>query len=81
MTPAGDLGPDFSAIGVENLTRLVDRAASPRDLCRRIKEAETESDYPLKTERLDFGEWALVFDIGDRAVLPVASRATAENGS
>lgn len=79
MTPAADLGPEFSAIGVEDLARLVDEATSPRELWRRIKATETEGDYPVKTERLDFGEWTLVFDIGDRAALPVAVRAPAES--
>jgi predicted nuclease of predicted toxin-antitoxin system len=77
MTPAGDLGPDFSAIGVEDLARLVADATSPRELWKRIKAAETEGDFPVTTERLEFGEWTLVFDIGDRAALPVAVRAKA----
>jgi hypothetical protein len=76
MTPAGDLGEDFSAVGAENLATLVAEAEDPRDLWRRIKAAETEGDFPLKTERLAFGEWTLVFDIGDRAALPVAVRST-----
>ena len=77
MTPAGDLGEDFSAIGAENLATLVAEATSPRDLWRRIKAAETDGDFPLKTKRLAFGDWTLVFDIGDRAALPVAVRSTA----
>lgn len=79
MTPAGDLGPDFSAIGVEDLARLVAEAGSPRELWQRIKATETDGDYLVKTERLEFGEWTLVFDIGDRAALPVAVRAPAES--
>jgi len=78
MTPAGDLGHDFSAIGVEDLAGLVEDARNPRELWERIKASETDADYPLKTERLDFGEWTLVFDIGDRAALPIAVRVPAE---
>lgn len=80
MSPAGDLGSDFSATGFEDLSRLIDQAASPRDLWRRLRTAETEADFPLKTERLAFGDWTLVFDIGDRAALPAAVRASAASG-
>jgi len=80
MSPAGDLGSDFSATGFEDLSRLSDQAASPRDLWRRLRAAETEADFPLKTERLAFGDWTLVFDIGDRAALPAAVRATVASG-
>lgn len=53
------------------------KVASPRDLWGRIKAGETEGGYPLKTDGLEFGRWTLVFDIGDRAALPVAVRAAA----
>jgi hypothetical protein len=81
MTAAGDFGPDFSAIGFEDLATHVAQAESPRDLWRRIRAAETAGDFPLKTERLVFGEWTLLFDIGDRAALPTAVRATTAGGS
>lgn len=78
MTPAGDLGPDFGALGLADLERLVALATSPRDLWQRIKATENEGDYPLRTERLVFGEWTLVFDIGDRDALPIAVRVPTE---
>jgi hypothetical protein len=49
----------------------------PPILGDRIKATETNGDYPVKTERLEFGRWTLKFDIGDQAALPIAVRAPA----